>query len=196
MKKKLVVGLGNPGAKYKNTRHNAGFMVLDLLAADLGITLGREKRGSVYGEGKAGDCHWYLVKPQVFMNNSGEPVREWARKEGLDTARDLLVVCDDMNLEPGRLRLKPSGSSGAHNGLASVIECLGGPDFARLRVGVGRPALASQWADYVLEKFSADERKTLEPVLAKAAEGSRLWLEEKPFEKIMSLMNGNAHAEP
>jgi PTH1 family peptidyl-tRNA hydrolase len=194
--KKLIVGLGNPGPTYQNTRHNAGFMLVDLLAQEWEIPFGRQKHQALYGRGEVDGVEVILIQPQTFMNRSGDPVAAWAKAEGLDPQKDLLVACDDLNLALGHLRFRPQGSSGAHNGLASLIERLGGPAFARLRLGIGRTADASQWADYVLEKFSKDERKTLNESLERAVEGCKLWVEGASPEKIMSAVNAKPTSPP
>jgi PTH1 family peptidyl-tRNA hydrolase len=194
--KKIIVGLGNPGLGYRNTRHNAGFLALELLAEGLSMGWKGPKRSCVYGSGRVEGQDFFLLKPQTFMNRSGEAVQDWVRREGLDPAQDLMVVCDDMDLGLGRLRLRASGSPGSHNGLASLAENLGGGDFARLRLGIGKPSEPSAWADYVLQKFPPEERDLLEPVLEKAAKACRQWLEGRPFEQVMSFANAPSHAKP
>jgi PTH1 family peptidyl-tRNA hydrolase len=194
--KKIIVGLGNPGLGYRNTRHNAGFMALDLLADRLSVDWKGPKRSCAYGSGKTEGQDFILLKPQTFMNRSGEAVRDWLRKEGLDPAQNLLVVCDDMDLGLGRLRLRASGSAGSHNGLASLAENLGGGDFTRLRLGIGKPSEPSVWADYVLQKFPPEEKILLEPVLERAAETCLQWLQGRPFEQVLSFANAPSHAKP
>ena len=121
---KLVVGIGNPGKRYEPTRHNLGFRVVDRLAAETGVAVTRRRFDALVGEGTVDGCRALLVKPQTFVNLSGAavaPLLRWYRC----STEDLLVVCDDLNLEPGQLRLRRQGSSGGHNGLESIIECLG-----------------------------------------------------------------------
>jgi peptidyl-tRNA hydrolase, PTH1 family len=188
--KRLIVGLGNPGPQYKKHRHNVDFMVADLLAKAWEIPLQREKHQSVFGRGTRHGLDVILAKPQTFMNLSGDSVCEWVRKEGLKPETDLLVVCDEMQLVVGRVRLRPSGSSGSHNGLESVQERLGSSGYARLRLGVDKPDHPSQWADWVLSSFKPEEKDPLEKALEKACLACDLWLSEPDIEKVMSKVNG------
>src|SRR6266704_475590 len=125
MQKKWIVGLGNPGKKYEQTRHNAGFLAVKRLAADLGWSLDKEKHQSVYARGQVDGVQLTLILPQTFMNLSGEAVAGWKSKEGLDPENDLLVIFDDMDLALGKLRIRAEGSAGSHNGMGSMIERLG-----------------------------------------------------------------------
>ncbi len=160
-----IFGLGNPGPRYALTRHNIGFMVVDALAARLGF------RFRLYGDREvarrrfSGD-ELVLVKPLLFMNESGVVVRKQLERR----PDDMLVVCDDMALPFGRLRLRPSGSDGGHNGLGSVIAHLGRSDFPRLRIGIDAPARSSDGIDYVLERFPKEQEELLPEVLERAAD--------------------------
>ena len=163
---KLVVGLGNPGPRYADTRHNVGVRVLERFASDHGLALAAHRFGSRFGSGwLAGEgprVEVALLAPETFMNRSGEAVVEAVAGLGVaDVAQDLLVVLDDVDLPFGRLRLRPSGGAGGHRGLADVILRLARPDFARLRFGVGRPAPDRETVDYVLEVFSREEQVLL-----------------------------------
>jgi PTH1 family peptidyl-tRNA hydrolase len=162
---RLVVGLGNPGPEYEATRHNVGFMVLDRLAADSpGVRFNRHRFGLVasYGRGV------FLLKPLTFMNLSGDAVAPMMRFLRLDP-RQLLVVSDDLDLDLGRIRLRARGSAGGHNGLKSITARLGTEEYARLRIGIGRPADPRYPViDWVLSRFAPDERDRLDESLASA----------------------------
>ena len=172
---KLVVGLGNPGPRYAATRHNVGFRVVERFARAQGIPLEERRFGGRFGRARAALVGGVrldvgVLEPESFMNRSGEVVREAL---GLlpveDVARDLLVVLDDVDLPFGRLRLRPAGGSGGHLGLADVIACLGRDDFARLRFGVGRPAVPMETSSFVLQRFSPEEEERLAPRIEAAA---------------------------
>ncbi len=168
----LVVGLGNPGRRYANTRHNAGFLVLDRLAAAEGVAF-REKGEALLAEWGRG----WLMKPLTYMNLSGRAVAPFLRRKGIPLER-LLVVHDDMDLPLGRIRLKHGGSSGGQKGVASIIEALGEGGFDRLRIGIGRPPAGVDPVDWVLSPFAPGERAVLERVLEAAAEAIRVWEKE------------------
>jgi PTH1 family peptidyl-tRNA hydrolase len=189
MQKRYICGLGNPGAKYARTRHNVGWWVLDELARRLPLGEGGDKHASVYRRGLVEGQRLTLIYPQTFMNESGECLAQWKRREGLEPATELLVIYDDMDLAPGRVRLRPSGSGGSHNGMSDVVERLGTPGVPRLRLGIGRPQDPAQWADYVLSSIPPDEKKLLEQAVQKAADGCQLWLSEPDFPKLMSRVN-------
>ena len=169
----LVVGLGNPGAEYEGTRHNAGFMVIDRLLA--GFPAGRfEARHVAQSFVHAGMFRGkplFLQKPQTFMNLSGLAVAGFARKEGI-RPEEILVVSDDLDLPVGRLRLRTGGSDGGHNGLKSISQALGTRDYIRLRCGIGRPPGRQDPADFVLSPFSARERADLGAVIEEAADAA------------------------
>jgi PTH1 family peptidyl-tRNA hydrolase len=174
----LIVGLGNPGPQYANTRHNCGFMVVDQLAERWGIPLALEKQfqGS-YGEGFALGGKRRLLKPATYMNRSGEAVRAVLDWYKLDP-RSVLVVYDDADLPLGRLRLRGSGSAGGHNGMKSVIQHLGSEAFPRLRLGVGRPKGNQDMVGHVLGRFEPTEQAVLERVLRAAVEAVECCLQE------------------
>ena len=173
---KLVVGLGNPGPRYAATRHNVGFRVVERFAQAGGIELSERRFGGRFGRGRVrapdgARLDVGALLPEGFMNRSGEAVADALRRLPVEEiARDLLVVLDDVDLPFGRLRLRPGGSSGGHRGLEDLIARLGRQDFPRLRFGVGRPALAIDTADWVLQRFSPEEEAALGPRLATAAE--------------------------
>jgi PTH1 family peptidyl-tRNA hydrolase len=163
---RLVVGLGNPGDRYRSTRHNIGFMALDALAEKQGLAWQTEKKWKAI-VAKSADGSLVLAKPQTYMNLSGESVGPLVRYLKVPIS-GLLAVVDDMELPWGRFRLRPGGSAGGHNGLKSLIQHLGGQDFPRLRLGVGRPGDARDASDHVLGKFSPDEQAGLANVLDRA----------------------------
>ncbi len=165
---KLVVGLGNPGAKYANTRHNVGFMVVDRLARRVGIGLTKRQCNALTALGTISGQRVCLAKPQTYMNLSGDAVACLARFFKVSPA-DLLVVYDDRDLPLGRVRLREKGSAGGQRGMESIIAALGTSDFPRLRIGIGRPAEVDA-VDHVLGSFSAEERPLIEAALDRAVE--------------------------
>ena len=189
---KLVVGLGNPSPEYARTRHNVGFLVADRLAHALRAEFTLRKFASELAEGRAGGERVWIMKPQTYMNHSGEAVGSalhfW--KLGLE---DLVVVHDDLELEPFRIQLKVGGGHGGHNGLKSVNAHVGGPDYARVRVGVGRPPPRMDPADYVLGRFGKADEAPLEECLARATEAARL-VAELGAVKAMNQVNRRASA--
>ncbi len=163
----LVVGLGNPGERYTSTRHNVGFRVVDRLAAEHRLPAFERRGRAAASAGSLGGSPVTLVKPLTYMNRSGEALAEFVQAgEGGDT---LLVVVDDIYLPLGALRLRGRGGAGGHNGLESVIECLGHQAFPRVRVGIGSPPPGIELADYVLDDFDEDERAVAEETEALAA---------------------------
>jgi PTH1 family peptidyl-tRNA hydrolase len=179
---KLVVGLGNPGARYRGTRHNVGFEVMDVLAARHGLRFDAWKTLADTAEWRrprqGGDSHderiWF-VKPMTFMNLSGEAVVALMGFYKIDLA-DVLVVCDDVNLPEGRLRARPGGSEGGNNGLRSIVASLGTPEFARLRLGVGRGDERRDLADHVLSRFGPDEQPVINSAIDRAADAVEVWM--------------------
>ncbi len=165
----VVVGLGNPGPQYARTRHNVGFWCIDRLAANHAIDVRRRHRTSLIGEGTIGDTRVVLAKPRTFVNLSGDAVRYLLARYRVSPG-DVLVVCDDIALDPGKIRLRPSGSAGGHNGLKSIIEALGTQQFPRLRVGIGRPPDGGDQIDFVVGTMSQAERQAADAAVACAAE--------------------------
>lgn len=176
-------GLGNPGDRYAATRHNTGFRVLDELARRLRARFRAAEGRSVARAAWRGK-DLVLVKPLLYMNESGVPVAEQLHRR----PDDFLVVCDDFALPFGRLRLKPRGSEGGHNGLASIIHRLGTDQFPRLRVGIGVPPAGQDWADYVLEPFPPAEAEQLPGLLGRAADACLAVLDEG-LERAMNRFN-------
>lgn len=184
---KLVVGLGNPGEDYARTRHNVGFLVAEGLARSLGAAFSTRKFGAELAEAAAGSDRVWIMKPQTYMNNSGEAVGAAVRfwKIGLE---DLVVVHDDLELEPFRVQVKVGGGHGGHNGLKSVNAHVGSPDYVRIRVGVGRPPPRMDPADYVLGRYSKGDEKDLEACVAWAIEAARTVVDVGAV-KAMNLFN-------
>jgi PTH1 family peptidyl-tRNA hydrolase len=176
--KKVVVGLGNPGSKYENTRHNIGWMVLDRLADRHGAAGSVKTRdAAATARGRIGDDELILVKPMTYMNRSGEAMRKAMARERAPM-RDVLVVVDDMDLPFGKLRMKAKGSAGGHNGLRSIIGELGTESFARLRVGIGKSKGGA--VSHVLGDFAHAEQQHLDLILEAAADAVELWTEQGP----------------
>lgn len=167
---KLIVGLGNPGPRYRNTRHNAGFMALDCLAGRLDSSFSRETHQALMAEGEWEGETLLLVKPLTLVNNSGAAVAEAVRSSIGDRLKDLLVVLDDVYLPLGTLRIRPGGSAGGHNGLMSIIERLGTDELPRLRMGVGENGNGIGLTDHVLGTFAPDEMPDVEAMVERAAE--------------------------
>lgn len=188
---KLVVGLGNPGRQYAGTRHNAGFDVLDLLAERHRLDWESAPANALLAKWRAASA--LLAKPLTFMNLSGHAVGEVLRFYKIDLA-DLLIVVDDTNLELGRLRARPSGSAGGHNGLKSIIGAFGTEDFARLRVGVGRGDARRDLADHVLAKFDPEERTIVAEAVGRAADAAELFVAEG-IQPVMNRFNRKEDAE-
>ena len=174
---KLVVGLGNPGQKYKNTRHNIGFDVVAELARRNFADAPRLKYDAEYCEVRIGDEKTLLVAPQTFMNLSGRSVRQYVDFFQLEF-ESLVVVCDDMNLDCGQLRWRGKGSAGGQNGLKDIIRHLSSQDYPRLRVGIGRPPGRMQAADFVLSKFRDEEKDAVQHAIVTAADSIELWIKD------------------
>jgi len=172
---RMVVGLGNPGDKYIDTRHNTGFKVIDSLAQELGIEVRKRKFGSRFGLGEFAGNKLILLKPWQYMNRSGQAVATAAGFYKLNIG-ELIVVTDDMDLEPGRIRLRYKGSAGGHNGLADIIEKLGTNEFARCRIGIGQSAEADT-VGYVLDKPQEDEKPLLAAAIERARNAVLCWIE-------------------
>ncbi len=205
---KLIVGLGNPGGEYERTRHNIGWMALDALAESLSATRFRRERSVDAAEAGAGDGKIYLLKPQTYMNRSGQALASWlgwmaevrdalrehatppkrpeegtsgpSRRDRADDAEcawpGMLVLADDVNLPLGKMRFRPAGSAGGHNGLADIEKALGGRGYPRLRLGVGAPPERMDRADYVLSRFAAAEMPVVLKVAETAARAAGDWI--------------------
>ena len=180
----LIVGLGNPGAEYEGTRHNVGFMALDQIAASAGATVSRLRFRALTGEGSIGGCRVLLMKPQTYMNLSGEAVAEAASFYKIPPER-VIVLCDDISFAPGRVRIRRRGSAGGHNGLKSIIASLGSDAFVRFKLGVGERLDKTQdLASFVLGKFPPSDRAALTELLSALPEALSLWLSGKEEEAM------------
>lgn len=178
----LVVGLGNPGSQYEDTRHNIGFKVIDNIAKEYNIQINRQKFKGIYGEGFINGEKVILLKPTTYMNLSGESIREVVDFYKL-TNEDLVVIYDDISLDVGRLRLREKGSAGGHNGIKSIISHLGTDVFPRIKVGVGQPNV--DLVNYVLGKFTAKEME----VLSESIDASTKAVSEIIKDDVKSAMN-------
>ncbi|MBC2576347.1 aminoacyl-tRNA hydrolase [Peptostreptococcus canis] len=156
----IIVGLGNPGKKYENTRHNAGFDAIDKFADENGIKIDKLKHKALIGEGRIGSEKVILVKPQTYMNLSGESVLSVSQFYKVES-ENIVVLYDDIDLDIGKLRIRKKGSAGSHNGMKSIIKCLGTEDFPRVRIGISRPPEGWDLADYVLSKVSKEQEKDM-----------------------------------
>jgi peptidyl-tRNA hydrolase, PTH1 family len=166
-KLRMVVGLGNPGARYDNTRHNAGFMTADKIARDFNLYFDKNKFGCTFGRGFIEDVEVILAKPLAFMNRSGPPIQQLAHFFRIQN-KELVVIHDDIDLVFGKLKIKEKGGHGGHNGIRSLMDALGGGDFVRLRIGVGRSEFGDSVTDHVLGRFPAENEEILTRIIAGA----------------------------
>lgn len=164
----IVAGLGNPGAQYDRTRHNVGFDAIEYLAASYRIPLNKIRHKALVGEGMMQGSRVLLVKPQTFMNLSGDSIREILHfyKEPPES---LIVIYDDVDLPVGKLRIRPKGSAGTHNGMRSILARIGSENFPRVRIGIGRPPVGWDLADFVLSRFSTAEREAVNEVIERSS---------------------------
>ncbi|MFZ5817512.1 MAG: aminoacyl-tRNA hydrolase [Bacillota bacterium] len=186
---KLIVGLGNPGAKYANTRHNVGWMVLDALARKHGVAMDQARFQGVTGELRWGPTaeKVILLKPMTYMNLSGHSVVPTAHFYKVEP-KEILTIYDELDLEVGRLRLREKGSAGGHNGMKSIIQQLGTQEFPRLRIGIGRPAPGWEVPDWVLSPFQGDDAATIAATIPRAVEAVETFLTDGIL-KAMNLYN-------
>ncbi len=160
----VVVGLGNPGSKYTETRHNIGFWSIDRIATEHSIDVSARNKATVVGEGTIAEQRVVLVRPRTFVNRSGEAARYLLARYRIPPEK-LLIIYDDINLPLGRLRLRARGTAGGHNGIKSIIEALGTEDFPRMRIGIGRPSAGQDQISYVIGAMSPEERKVADEML-------------------------------
>ena len=182
---KLIVGLGNPGKKYEHTRHNMGFDTIDLFSELAKIDIDKEAFKGLVGRGKVYEEDVYLLKPQTYMNLSGESVREIVSYFKIPV-EDIIVIYDDLDLEPGKIRLRLSGSSGGHKGIQNIIEQLGTSDIKRIRVGIGEPTYDT--VDFVLSKPLKEEKELIDGALENAANAIKEAL-KSGFDRAMNRFN-------
>lgn len=184
---KLIVGLGNPGKQYHQTRHNIGFDVIDEVSSRFNIPLSQAKWQGIYGMGHVNGEKVILLKPLTYMNLSGESVRAVMDFYDLDP-EDLVVIYDDLDLPVGKIRLRQKGSAGGHNGIKSIIAHLGTQQFNRIRVGIDRPPTGMSVSDYVLSRFQKDDREAIEQTIKVCADACEAWL-KSPFLQVMNEYN-------
>ena len=186
----LIAGLGNPTKQYEHTRHNIGFDTITYLADHYHISMNTKKFQGICGSGYIEGQKVLLLMPQTYMNLSGQSVSEAAAFYKLDPAAEVIVIYDDIALEPGNIRVRKKGSAGGHNGIKNIIAHLGTQEFQRIRIGVGEKPKEYDLADYVLGRFSAEDRKLVEEAFANAADAVRLMVQGKTDE-AMNLYNRN-----
>lgn len=184
----LIAGLGNPTKQYEHTRHNIGFDTITYLADHYHISVNTKKFQGICGSGYIEGQKVLLLMPQTYMNLSGQSVSEAAAFYKLDPAAEVIVIYDDIALEPGNIRVRKKGSAGGHNGIKNIIAHLGTQEFQRIRIGVGEKPKEYDLADYVLGRFSAEDRKLVEEAFANAADAVRLMVQGKTDE-AMNLYN-------
>ena len=189
----LIVGLGNPGPTYAATRHNIGFMVVDELARRHAMTFGKNEKKAQVADGRIGERRVLLAKPQTYMNESGLAVRALFDFYKFERA-NLIVICDDLDIPLGTLRLRNGGGHGGQNGVRSIINHLGSPDFARVRCGISRPPGKMDPADYVLKPFMGDDQITARIVIERAADAVETWLRDG-IELAMTRHNGSVEGK-
>lgn len=173
----LIVGLGNPDRRYERTRHNIGFDTIDALADCYNIRVNEKKHKALCGSGVIEGTKVLLAKPQTYMNLSGESIAEIVNFYKLDPETEMIVIFDDISLAPGNIRVRKKGSAGGHNGVKSIISCIGTQNFMRIKVGVGEKPRGWDLADYVLGRFSEEERKAVESAISDAKEAAVLMLQ-------------------
>ena len=184
---RAVLGIGNIGLRYQRNRHNAGFLVLDYFAQNRSIKFRAAKGDYYFCEGDLNQAHYFLIKPSNYVNNSGVAALQFLEKHKIDIS-DLLVVCDDVNMKMGKLRVRKSGGDGGHNGLASLIYHLNSDQFPRLRIGIGSDFNEGELSSYVLDDFSENDAKIFKTVL----KDSSLLVEEFIVGGIEALLNANS----
>lgn len=186
---RVVVGLGNPGARYDDTRHNAGWWMADRLAHDWKLGGFAREGAAQVARGQAAGCPVVVLKPLTFMNRSGAALLPFLREEGFVVSHQLLVLVDDVTLDAGRVRFRPRGSAGGHNGLKSVEAVVGSRDYARLRIGVGKVPPGGDLVDWVLSTMSPAEEDAVLARLPELVDGVELWIREG-IEAAMNRYNG------
>ncbi|MBO4776163.1 MAG: aminoacyl-tRNA hydrolase [Lachnospiraceae bacterium] len=184
----VIAGLGNPGKDYEKTRHNAGFCCIDVLASRYNINIRENEHKALVGKGYIEGQKVILVKPQTYMNNSGEAIREITDYYKVDPESELLILYDDISLDVGMLRIRDKGSAGGHNGIKSIISHLGTQNFLRIKIGVGDKVPQGDLVDHVLGHFNADDSKMMKEAFEKGAEAAVMLL-GGDLEKAMNIYN-------
>lgn len=183
----LVVGLGNPTSKYDKTRHNVGFMCIDYIAQKLGVDIKKNKFDALYGEAILGDKKVLLIKPQTYMNLSGEAVSKFASFYKI-SSENLIILSDDISLDIGKMRIKRKGTHGGHNGLRNIIDLLGNNNFPRIKIGVGNKPSDWNLSDWVLSKFSCTEVEKLNDLMENVYDATKLIICDN-IDKAMNKFN-------
>lgn len=183
----LVVGLGNPEGEYSNSRHNMGFDTINKIAEKLDVKISREKYKSLYGETTINNEKVILLKPQTYMNLSGDSIIQFKNFYKIPD-ENIIIIYDDMDIEKGNIKIRKQGGPGSHNGMKSVIDVLNTDVFPRIRIGIGRPMFKEMTIAYVLEKISKEEREILDKAIDKAADAT-IDIIEKGIDKTMNMYN-------
>ena len=191
----IIAGLGNPGSRYEKTRHNCGFEAIDLLAERCGISLKDRKFKSLCGNGVIDGQKVLLMKPLTYMNLSGEAVQAAAAFYKIDPAKELIVLYDDISLEPGQLRVRAKGSPGGHNGIRSIIRMLGTEQFLRVKIGTGAKPADMDLADYVLGRIPLSERADMAAAFDRASKAA-VDLVTEPLDRVMNEYNRKIEKVP
>lgn len=184
----IIAGLGNPDRQYQNTRHNVGFDVIDVIADKYDIAMGERKHKAIIGKGYIAGQKVVLVKPQTYMNLSGESIRAVIDFYKVDEKSELIVISDDVSLDVGRIRIRKKGGAGGHNGLKNIMKHLGHDEFIRMRMGVGEKPSGYDLADYVLGHFTQKEREVMDVGIQNAAAAIEIMITQGP-EAAMNLYN-------
>ena len=174
----IIAGLGNPGRQYEETRHNVGFMAIDEIAGENEIVMDYIKHKAICGKGTIGKEKVLLLKPETYMNNSGEAIRDAVKFYKIDPEKELIIIYDDINLDVGKLRIRSKGSAGGHNGIKSIIACLGTENFKRIRIGVGEKPAKMDLAAYVLSRFGKEDIIKIEDGVINASKAAKLITED------------------
>ncbi|WP_232699020.1 aminoacyl-tRNA hydrolase [Brevibacillus daliensis] len=185
---KVIIGLGNPGKQYEDTRHNVGFLAIDKISKQLNIPLSQMKFRAIIGEGNVSGEKVLLVKPQTYMNLSGETVGQLVSYYKI-TANDLIVIYDDLDLPVGKLRLRVKGSAGGHNGIKSIIAHLGTQEFNRIKIGIDRPEQGKSISDYVLHSFPKSDMSFIQDAIDLSAKACEDWVQGDTFVQVMNHHN-------
>lgn len=186
---KLIVGLGNIGLQYKETRHNVGFDVIDMFADKFNITVNKNKHKSIYGEIIMHDEKVIIAKPLTYMNLSGESVRDFMNFYKDLSLEDILIICDDINLNVGYIKIKKKGSSGGQNGLKNIIKHLNTEEFPRLKIGIGNKPPHYNLADFVLSKFLENEKSDIQKAYENSVDALEFFIKEKSIDNTMNKFN-------
>ncbi len=184
----IIAGLGNPTREYKNTRHNIGFDAIDYIARKIGVDVEIKKHKALIGKGNLEGEKLILAKPQTYMNLSGESIREMIHYYKIVPKEQLIILYDDISLKPGQLRIRAKGSSGGHNGIKSIINNICTDEFIRIKIGIGEKPIGYDLADYVLGRFSREERKQVKDAFEQACEAVELMVQGKT-EQAMNQFN-------